>query len=221
MKNYNLIKNLEELRHAPEHDYFYINRDMVLKVLARLKEHEPFDVLQHLRDGGVGRDKIGNLYRWKSSLSRWQRSRTDVMHNWITFSELDERCFLSLLQQNLIKPYTPPPAEGSREWAMEQDANVRWENWSFNIYHNFVTNKGSAVGDYFYTEAQYDNGWSIHVEPRAPGWYSAQLGNPGANICAWEWNGESWVHAGEEFKDDEFTFIGKTRIELETPERES
>jgi hypothetical protein len=120
------------------------------------------------------------------------------------------------------QPYTPPPAEGSREWAMEQDAKVRYANWpraSFvhKVDGEWITQDGADYSDNMRADIWGDE-WSIYVEPRTPGLYSAQP-RKGDNVQATEWTGEFWVIDNEMTADADVHWASDNLIVLDTPDK--
>jgi len=107
--------------------------------------------------------------------------------------------------------YTPPPAEGSREWAMEQDCWVRHDS-SPNI-------KVSAQNVCMSVGTPYDNGWTIWKEPRELGWYAGKL-NEASLVFPWLWNGRYFITGEKAVVPSDMHWIGSTPIELEQPENE-
>lgn len=104
-------------------------------------EDKPFDALGHLQDGGKVINENGDIVLC-----------------------ITAHMMIEEFSRYTWKPYHEPPTYGTREWAMAQDAKVRWKSWRKNVYHNFVTGEGNATGDYFLTEARYKDGWSLFEE---------------------------------------------------------
>lgn len=172
-------------------------------------EDQPFDVLQRLRDGGAFEV---NGMKFKRYLSNFIAVEDGAVPSWdLFFYYLD-----------MVKPYHEPPAEGSREWAMEQDGRVHHKIWQPQCWVNFkqgTFQNGNNLKTSWYSSQEYDTGWSLYVEPRKPGWYWAILKTCPDINAPWEWNGKNWENdAGTPLDEDTFHWIGDTRIELETPE---
>lgn len=99
--------------------------------------------------------------------------------------------------------------EGTRTWAIEQTEPV--------CHPNYGDGKQTKVDNpHQFPHPNYDTGWSLWA--REPGWYSAKR-KPHYMATPWYFNGVVWDAGSFKTmsKTEEFHWIGKIRIELETP----
>lgn len=185
---------------------------LIIKLVCALQE-QPFDVYRHLQKGGeIRRPCFNPDERWfaKNGYLSSYNGVSCRLASWYDVETFND-----------WQPYHEPPADGSREWAMGQDAKVTHETWCNAAWINFST-KEQYFGGSTYSTA-YDTGWSLYVEPREPGWYSG-IWIEGDSVSAYRWCGRRWWVSGVSVDcsdDNIFHWIGTTRIELEAPDVEA
>ena len=100
-----------------EEEQGYVNAITdVLSLVERL-EPQPFDILQHLQDGGKVTEDFDSRVYWLKGPYLWS----------IRDGETEQECtmilrndFLRHFMHGHLKPYQEPPAEFSVEWAVDQ-----------------------------------------------------------------------------------------------------
>lgn len=199
-ENAELIETLKRVDGDTYSEYISQAMDRAIAVL------DAPDILQHLRDGGTFEDTAGNLFTHteRGLVVTW------IIQNRINTREHNIDMFFERLLCDDLRPYHEPPAHGTREWAMENGPLVMHEAHKTEIHVSNITHS--------FMTTFYDAGWSLYVEPREPGWYSVQIIKTEKTLVAEYWDGNHWC-ADDDLVDDSFYhWIGKTRIELETPE---
>ncbi len=212
-------------------------------------ESQPFDVLQHLRNGGEVRTTGGSRFKFMGFNNNTPILRyVNAQRHWVGCEKSQFIVFMENVLQNTIHAHNEPPAEGTREWAMVQDCPVRNEHWTNTSYVQQIdgvwrNQDDEDFDDLMYDDALWRGGWSLYMEPWEPGIMDAF-----AVLKALR--GDGWcvaVHNDYKLNGKDFTFwlftkddkhikgegatdmialsnaynqIGSTRIELETPEDE-
>ena len=185
-------------------------RVLLQDVRQRLEAH-PFGVRQHLRDGGMVIDGNDRVYQFLAD-EIVQLQTTSIKVN----RDSTPWYFVEAMMLGTIEPYHEPPTEHSKAWAIDQARSglfVRAVVWpKYNRTNN--VNTVQAAG-----EIEWEL-WNGTQETREPGWYSVQISGSIVGRFPEYWDGNHWDADGEIVGDDFFHWIGKTRIELETPEDE-
>jgi hypothetical protein len=95
---------------------------------------------------------------------------------WLSNTAADLSVSIKLYEKAVngtLNIYHEPPAEGTREWAMEQDGRVTHERWPGEVWVYFSrqaswTGIGNHLDGWDQTNPEYDTGWSLYVPTREP-----------------------------------------------------
>jgi len=174
-KHEELIKNLKARKNVDPYNFIpgdveslKLGISMAITVLQKVdEESQPFDVLQHLRDGGKIRSD-----KWDKGVYMYATEFDIYVH----YLDGDVDCSVSgLLAAHEPYPYTPI-VEGTKAWAVKQlEKGERLIDLSGLVIYKGAWKKRGQVGyirtddDPFYAFDISGDDWKIWKEPPAKG----------------------------------------------------